>query len=35
LPREIRPKLWEYALLAVFLGLSGYFFVTAILSTIK
>ena len=32
LPREIRPKPWEYALLVVFLGLSGYFFAAAILS---
>ena len=32
LPREIRPSPWEYALLIAFLGLSGYFFVTAILS---
>jgi len=32
LPREIRPSRWEYALLVVFLGLSGYFFVMAISS---
>jgi len=32
LPREIRPGLWEYVLLVVFLGLSAYFFVTAVLS---
>jgi len=31
LPKELRPKLWEYVLLVVFLILSTYFFLTSIL----
>lgn len=30
LPREIRPRMWEYALLTVFLALSAFFFVSTV-----
>lgn len=35
LPREIRPKMWEYAFLVVFLLLSAYFFVSTILEYLR